>query len=178
MDALGEEHRGVAMGVERQDTIVRQMGLAIGSSLGYQPLEQGKSRLQALGMPLHTQHRLKLGALDRLDDAISGLGHHAELITRRLHGLMVERVDKKRLLVDLSKCAIRLDDDSVGGLRAVGILRMLHGGLVADVLIDRSAKGDGKGLDAPADAQHRDLTVVGQTGDQQLRQIALFIDAT
>ena len=64
------------------------------------------------------------------------------------------------------------------GLRAVGILRMLHSGLVADVLCHLTAKGDGEGLDAAADAQHRYLAVVGQTGDQQLRQIALFVDAT
>ena len=55
MDALGKEHRGVAMGVERQDTVVRMMGLAIGRSLSHQPLEQGQSCLQALGMPLHTK---------------------------------------------------------------------------------------------------------------------------
>ena len=44
------------MGVERQDTVVRLMGLAIGRSLTHQPLEQGQACLQALGMPLHTEN--------------------------------------------------------------------------------------------------------------------------
>ena len=55
---------------------------------------------------------------------------------------------------------------------------MFHGGLVADVLSHLSTQGDGEGLDTSADTQHRDLTVIGQTGDQQFRQVALLVDAT
>ena len=54
---------------------------------------------------------------------------------------------------------------------------MLHGGSGADVLCHLAAEGYGECLDASADAEDRNLTVIGQTRDEQLGQIALTVDA-
>ena len=81
-------------------------------------------------------------------------------------------------MIDLSQNRVGLDGDRVCGFRTIGILRVLHGGRVADILRHLSTQGDGQRLDTSADTQHRDLTVIGQTRDQQFRQIALFVDAT
>ena len=65
----------------------------------------------------------------------------------------------------------------MGGFGAVGILRVLDGGHGADVLRHLAAEGGGEGLDATADAEDGQLTVIGQTGDQQLGEVALLVDA-
>ena len=92
VDALREKHRGVAMGVECQHTVVHLMGFAIFLPLADEPLKQWATIFQALGVPLHTYDTFILTALHRLDNAIARLGHHAEFLTGFLYGLMVERV--------------------------------------------------------------------------------------
>ena len=90
---------------------------------------------------------------------------------------MVERVDQQLVgLIDRRQGGAWRYHHAMGGLRAVGILRMLNGSHVADILTHPAAKGGGQRLDAATDAQHRYLTVISQTGDEQLRQIALLID--
>ena len=63
----------------------------------------------------------------------------------------------------------------MGGLRAVGVLRVLHSGQ-RKVLADLAAQGDSQCLDAAANAEDGQLTVIGQTGDEQFRQVALLVD--
>ena len=65
----------------------------------------------------------------------------------------------------------------MGRLGAIGILGVLDGADGTDILRDFATEGDGEGLDATADAEDGQLTVVGQTGDEQLGQVALFVDA-
>ena len=91
-DALWEEHRGVAMGVERQNTIVQLMGLTIILCLFDQPLEQGQTTLHTFRMPLNAKDRLELVALHRLDDAIRGSRHNTELRAWVADSLMMEGV--------------------------------------------------------------------------------------
>ena len=92
---------------------------------------------------------------------------------------MMEGVDVQTpLAVKSVKKGIFLEGDSVGGLGAVGILRMLDGGLGGDILRDLATKGDSERLNAATDAKHGQLTVVGQTRDQQLWEIALGVDTT
>ena len=93
-DALGKEHRGVAMGVEGEDAVVQLMGLTIIAGFLHQPPEQGQAALHALRMPLNAQYRLELAALHGLDDAIGGCRHDTELFSRVADGLMVEGVDE------------------------------------------------------------------------------------
>ena len=66
----------------------------------------------------------------------------------------------------------------MGELAAVGILRVLHVGRDGDVLCHLTAEGCCQHLDAAADAEDGDLTIVSQTGDEQLRKVALLIDAS
>ena len=60
--------------------------------------------------------------------------------------------------------------------RTVGILRMLDGCHIADILCHLAAKRCSQRLDTTTDTQHRNLTVVGQTGNQQFGQVAFLID--
>ena len=46
-----------------------------------------------------------------------------------------------------------------------------------EILRHLASQGHGEGLDATADAQHRNLTVIGQTGDQEFCVVALLVDA-
>ena len=90
VDSLGEKHRGIAMGIECEHTVVGAMRLTIALSLVNQPLEQWQALFQTLWMPLHTQYRFKLATLHRLDDAIGRLSHNLELIASLGHSLMME----------------------------------------------------------------------------------------
>ena len=94
VDALREKHRGVAVGVEGEDAVVKLMCLAIVHSLLHQPLEERQTTLHALGMPLNTQDGFVFAALHRLDDAIGGCGNDTELGASVADGLMVEGVDE------------------------------------------------------------------------------------
>ena len=71
VDTLREEHGCVAVSIERQHTIVHLMGLAIGLSLAYEPLEQRLSAVaHTLRVPLNTKNTLELCALNSLNDTI------------------------------------------------------------------------------------------------------------
>ena len=73
----------------------------------------------------------------------------------------------------------------MGGLGAVGILRMFDishlrshvSTHLREILRHLAPQGHGERLDATADAQHRNLTVIGQTGDQEFCVVALLVDA-
>ena len=95
VNTLREEHRGVAMGVECQHAVMRMTSLTITASLSHEPLEKRQTVSQAFRMPLHTEDRLILAALDGLNDAVGRFGDDAELAARLLYSLMVEGVDEK-----------------------------------------------------------------------------------
>ena len=126
VDAFGEKHGGVAVGVEGEHTVVDTVGLPIAGGLAYEPLEQGLTIGQALGVPLDTDDRLILAALHGLDDAVGRGGHGAELIAGVIDCLVVERVDLYLCcLIGNGDKGIFLYCDTMGGLFAGGILRML-----------------------------------------------------
>ena len=92
-DFLREEHRGVAVGVERQHTVVHAMGLTVTPGLSDKPPEERQTILQTFRMPLHTEDWLILRTLHGLDDAIGRGGDDTELITGVIDSLVVEGVD-------------------------------------------------------------------------------------
>ena len=67
VDALGEKHGGVAVGIEGEHTVVQLLGAAKLSSTVDEPSEQAASVFaKPLGMPLHTKDIFEAGALHRL----------------------------------------------------------------------------------------------------------------
>ena len=182
--ALGEEHRGVAVGVEGEHTVMELLCLAPGGGTTDEPLEEGCSLGEALGMPLDAEDGLVLAALDGLDDTVGGHGTDTETGSAIGHGLMVEAVDVElRGVVDLGEKRASPDGHGMGGLVAISILRVLDEGLSlfnlqqGEILGDLAAQGCGQHLDASADAEDGDLTVEGQTGDEQFGEVALTVDA-
>ena len=62
----------------------------------------------------------------------------------------------------------------MGWFSAVSILAVLY--QLLDILAHLSAQRNGKGLDAPADAKHRNLAVESQSGNHQFGSITFLID--
>ena len=93
---LREEHRRIAMSIEREDALMEITGATIVSSLLDEPGEDGGTifRGHTLRMPLDTDDAFILTTLYRLDDTISRTGSHAETLTRIRNGLMMEGVNK------------------------------------------------------------------------------------
>ena len=90
VDTLWKEHWCVTMSIERQNPIVGSMSLTIALGLSNKPLEQRQALFQTLRMPLNTQYRLKLGALHRLNNAISRFCNNSEFVACLSHSLMME----------------------------------------------------------------------------------------
>ena len=99
MYALGEEHRGVAVGVERHDAAVQLLGHVEVVGLAHQPLKQWQSALQTFGVPLHAHDGAELRALDGFHDAVGGRGSDAEALSGLTDGLVVEAVDVDSIFV-------------------------------------------------------------------------------
>ena len=99
-DALWEEHRGIAVGVEDEDALMQLLGLIELVGLSHKPLEYLKPLIfQPLRMPLHAEDGFIFATLHRLDDAIGRLGDGTQLLARYAHCLVMERVDKYLLLL-------------------------------------------------------------------------------
>ena len=90
MDALMEEHRGVAMGVERDNAAVQVFCHVELVGLAHHPFEDGQSAVEPFGMPLHTQDAFLFGALDGLDGAVGGSCRHPEPLAGSADGLVME----------------------------------------------------------------------------------------
>ena len=96
---------------------------------------------------------------------------------------MVERVHGQRCprCHDAGEQAVGHDVHGVGGIFARHLLVVLDEGsffiLAPQVLIHLAAQCGNQHLDAAADAQHRDLSVVGHADEAQLGLIALRADA-
>ena len=95
MNSLREEHRGIAMGIEREHTLMGMTSLTIAAGLANEPLEKGQTVGHTLRMPLHADDRLILTALYRLDDAVGRFGDDAELAAWLFYCLVVEGVDEE-----------------------------------------------------------------------------------
>ncbi len=153
-------------------------------------------------MPLHAHDGLVLAALDGLYGAVGGGGRHAEVGAGLAYSLVVERVDGQgegdgsggrtggsgsggggRTAAHSGDGVKDGVEDGAGryvhgvcGLGAACVLRVAYGGCGADVLLHSAAERHGKRLYAAADAEHGQLPVEGQTGQEQLGQVALGID--
>ena len=176
VDALGEKHGGVAVGIEGEHTVVQLIGAAKLSSTVDEPSEQAASVFaKPLGMPLHTKDIFEAGALHRLHHSIGGQGRDTEQWAGVFDSLVMERIDVDLLLrVQVVQHRSGLYTHAMGGQVSGTLLRMFDRGLY--VLAYLAAKGHSQRLDATADAQHGYLPVVGQSGDEQFGQIALGID--
>ena len=98
LDALREEHRRIAMGIEGKDALMQLLGCIEIIRLVYKPQEKLSAILaEPFRMPLYTENLLILAALYRLDDAIGRFGDDAHMLARLAHRLMVERVDENLL---------------------------------------------------------------------------------
>ena len=156
-------------------------------------------------MPLHAHDGLELTALYGLYDTVGRLCRHSEACAWVGHGLMMEGVYEDFFcVIKRIQNAVWLQAHAVGGLGAVGILRMLDEreqclshlylaalalscrflqpdlpalALFSNILAHPSAQRHGQRLYAPANAQHRYLPVEGQLRDQHLRQVAVGVDA-
>ena len=93
VDAFGEEHGGVAVGVEGEYTVVDTVGGTVAGGFADEPLEEGQSVGKAFGMPLDAEDGFVFIALHGFDDAVGGCGHGAEERTGVADSLMVEGVD-------------------------------------------------------------------------------------
>ena len=94
---LREEHRRVAMGVERQGVMMHTLHLLELPCLVHQPLEDRQSvGTHTLRMPLHTQDRLELGTLNSLYHPIGSTADNTETRSGIAHRLMMEGVDIER----------------------------------------------------------------------------------
>ena len=178
------------------------LGAGKEAGLLYQPCEERKTLLpHPLRVPLNTEKRLALGALHGLGHAVCRGRGEPKPIARAADGLVVEGVDKEPVgPVEVVQERCRVDMHRVGGVMARRILRMSHqrgrlcgenptkkggrelaacvlGECLFDVLSHLSAQCHGQCLHATADAQHRDLPVIGQSGEEKFGQIALRIDA-
>ena len=132
--ALWEEHRGVAMGVEREDAVVQAFGPMECRSFVDEPLEEWQTVFaEPFGMPLYGEDGLELVALDGFDDTVGCLGRDAESGTGGSHSLMMERVDKQPYLglsvrglgltaIEVGQIRVGRDGHAVCRLCAVGIL--------------------------------------------------------
>jgi hypothetical protein len=94
-DTFREEHRGITVGIERQCTVVQTLSLTEGAGFAHQPLEEGQTVGEALGMPLYTEDGFVLSTLYRLNDAVDSSSHHTELRTGIGYCLVVEGVDEE-----------------------------------------------------------------------------------
>ena len=100
LDALREEHRSITMGIERKDALMQLLGCIKVVSLINQPLENLQSFFfQPFRMPLHTENLLIFATLYSLYNMIGRFGDGAQMIAWLAYRLMVERVDKDRLLI-------------------------------------------------------------------------------
>ena len=101
VDALGEEHGGVAMGIEGEHTAVQVFHLSECLCLTDEPLEERQTVVaHALGMPLYADDGLVLRALHSLNDAIGGGGGDFQVGAGRGHGLVVEGVDEETVAAE------------------------------------------------------------------------------
>ena len=190
MDALREEHRRVAMGVERQNFFMYLFGFVIVTCFFHEPSKELQALfLQPFRMPLHAQNRLVLGAFHRLDGAVGSRRRDAESLPGVVNGLMVQRIHENsdflrrigvlRLLgsVNLRQAAVGFDAHAVRRLRAVAVLRVLDAAALGNVLRNVSVECHRERLHSAADAENGNLAVVGQARDEQLGQVASRIDA-
>ena len=178
MNALMEEHRRVAMRVEGNNAAMEVLCQMKLGGLAHYPLKDRQSAFEPFGMPLHAHDALLLIALDGLDGTIGGGCRHPKTLTGSTECLMVERIHKDILsAINPIKFTVLMKRNAVRQLFAGGILRMLDGGR-RDVLRHMTVEGHGQRLNATTDAQHGNLPVIGQPGDEQFGQITLAIDMT
>ena len=118
-DVLVEEHRRVAVAVERDDAPVHRLGVGERGGFCREPAEERQHALvpgenHALRVPLHAEHRLVFRRLDRLDDAVGCPSADPEAGCGLTDRLVVERVDGQAVgAEEAGEQRVRLDVQGV-----------------------------------------------------------------
>ena len=172
LHSLREEHWCVAVGVEGEDPVLHVLGNVEVAGLCHEPGEYFLSFIaEPFRMPLYSHDRLELTALDGFYDVVGSHCRYPEPRSSLSHGLMMERVDG-----DGAGAVQRVQYTSLRELHgmcrlgAVRVLTVLNlRSFLINILFHLTVEGYGKGLYSAADTEHRYLSVVCQTGDEQLR---------
>ena len=102
VDVLSEEHRCVAMGVEREDRMMHTFRTLEQLRFIHDPGEDIATGVpgvaQTFGMPLHSENRLVLRGLHGLYHSVGRPCRHSEARGHLTYGLVMERVDGQLLL--------------------------------------------------------------------------------
>ena len=175
--SLWEEHRGVAMGVESQYAVVKTLRLVVERRLPNEPTEQGLTLFHALRMPLHSYYRLVLAAFHGFHYTVCRTCGDTKLFACLCHRLMMERVDIEGVAaIDRVQHRLWFYIHCVSRLATVGILTVFDNAFAqGDVLLHTASEGHCQCLYATANTENRHLSVVGESGYEQFRQIALTV---
>ena len=131
-------------------------------------------------MPLNTHNGLELIALDGFNHPVRTHCCHFQTRSRLFASLMMEGIDGQFCTKEFLKDRTLRDAYLMGRITTVLVLAVLDADtfhLGVDVLIQRSTKGGIDNLNTLADTQHRNLTVIRQTSQQQLLLVAFRGDA-
>ncbi len=97
---LREEHRRVAMRIERDNRPVQGLRALVNRRLADEPLEDFSALFaEPFGVPLDAHKRLVLRAFYGFDDAVFRAGDDAEIVRRAIDNLMMERIDTQQVTV-------------------------------------------------------------------------------
>ena len=91
MNALGKEHRRVAMAIEGQDMAVETFRFGEFRTATHEPLKEFQAHFfKPFGVPLHADDRFFFAAFHGFDDAIGCSCRHTEPLSAVADGLMME----------------------------------------------------------------------------------------
>ena len=177
MNALGKEHRRVAMAIEGQDMAMEAFRFGEFRTATHEPLKEFQAHFfEPFGVPLHADDRFFFATFHGFDDAIGCSCRHTEPLSAVADGLMMERIDVDFRPIEVEKHASFSYSDTVRRLISVGILTVFQ--LRFDVLCHTTSQRKGQCLYAPANPEHGYLPVIGQSDEEQFSQVALAIDVS
>ena len=182
--AFVEEHRRVAVRVERQADLVEGFCLAECLRLRREVAEEGHHAFiaggeEAFRVPLHAHDAARF-VFHGLNHAVLRPSRCREAGTGVGYRLMVEGVDGKLVAQESAHQRALLSLHGVCGHTALRLLRMLderRDVCRRQVLDYLSAERGGEHLDAPANAEHGYLPVAGKAYEKHFEAVAAGVDA-
>ena len=128
-------------------------------------------------MPLHSKDGLEFGGFHRFNHAIAATCRHSHAMSGCFHGLVMEGIHCDFIVLKhFVKNGVGIDVNSVGSILARHILTVLDSHtflLRIDVLIEFATEGSRDDLNAFANTQHRNLSVVSKTHQKEFLLVAL-----
>ena len=165
VNATIEEHRRVAMAVERQDTTMNVTSAAIESTLVHEATENREhhvisSREETLGMPLHTYGKAEISTLDGFNDTVSRPCRHTKVSSGTDNSLMMKGVDGETPAEEFCQQTALVGLHKMGRDAAVKLLVVLNGQRsllimpCGNILADFASHSSHHNLNATAYTQH------------------------